>query len=389
MKHQSFLGFLLGLVMVAPAAALVNPQEADIIEQDWMANILVKGSQDQFYSLFCKGSLIHEYWVMSSPGCLYDPFGTIDNVVGSDKAEYAVALGNLGGLFKVERRLISPDGNIMLLQLNRPSRNKILPLLYRAPEQLRGVKVRIFGSESSAAFADNFFNPQGSLGVSCRVGGQEFFHNGKMCYVTSAPKFLFRQLMAAGRVVDPLAPDAPKSPLNSTVTPNPKGDRLYVDFAEYNSYPCYEDMGSPIVATLNGELVQVGLVVATGMATGVPMCNGSFVNLLVSLKTQMDFISTSIAQGQFDQQCPAQANLRYEKLTPTRVRFYWDAIHQAAGYKVLYTTALGYVPIQSVDVGNLTKAIVDLNPGATYSVAMQGYNMNCTGTMSRPVTVRL
>lgn len=377
------------LVQVMPAVALVNPGIADIEEQDWMANILIKGSGAKFFQLFCKGSLIHEYWVLSSPACFIDPFNIIRDSVGSDRAELAVALGNLGGLFTVEERITSPDGNFMLLRLNRPARNRPIKLLYLTPAELKGVQVRIFGSETSSAFADPFFNPNGELPVSCRVNGAQFFSNNRMCYVYSRPNYLLRPMMVTGQVIDPLVVDAPKSPLNAAVTPVTTGDRLYVNFIGGNSFPCHEDIGSPIIATFHGELVQVGVVVAVGMTTGVPMCNGSFVNNLSVLAKQEMFIATNLARGQFVQQCPARANLQYEKLSATRLRFYWDPVYQAGGYNVLYTPALGYEPIQSIDIGNITEAVVDLTLGETYALAIQAYNTDCTGSMSLPITVEI
>lgn len=387
-KEHVFL-FWLVYVLSFPADALVDPVEADIEEQDWMANILIKGSRSQIYSLFCKGSLIDEYWVLSSPACFIDPYDTISDSVGSDKAEYAVALGNLGGLFKVEERITSPDGNTMLLRLNRPATNKPISLLYLPATALRGVQVRIFGTETSAALADEFFNPVGSVPVTCRVFGSLFFSNSRMCYVLSRPIFHFKTLMGRGQLIDPLSADAPSRPLNSAVSPSSNVDRLYMDFIENKGYPCYEDLGSPIIATLNGELVQVGLVVAAGMTTGVPMCNDSFANFMSSLSGQKDFINRSLARGLFARQCPTIPSLRYEILAGTRVRFYWDRIYQVEGYKVLYTTALGYQPIVSIDIGNISEAIVNLAPGTTYSVALQAYNSECTGMMSAPVEVNI
>ena len=66
------IAMLLGICL--PASALVDPIAADIEEQGWMANVLIKGSRDQFYTLFCKGSLIDRYWVMTSVSCLDDPY---------------------------------------------------------------------------------------------------------------------------------------------------------------------------------------------------------------------------------------------------------------------------------------------------------------------------
>ncbi len=387
MKRLWCVAIYFCLLQLFPVLALVSPEQADIQEQDWMANILIKGSLSERYSLFCKGSLIDAYWVLSSPACFNDAFGIIDRAVGSDKAEYAVALGNLGGLFRVEERLISTDGNAMLLRLERPADNTPIKVLHYKPAQLKGVQIRIFNNESTASLADSVFNPVGDLPVTCRIGARLFFDDGKMCYVVSKQEYSIFLQMARGRIIDPLAADAPVSPLNSAFIPDTSGDRLYVDFSERNSHPCHEDLGSPIVATLNGELVQVGLVVAAGMATGIPLCNGSFFNNLISLDEQRDFIESSISKGKFAQQCPAKTVLKHEKLSKTQVRFYWDEIYQAEGYRVLFTTALGYEPIQSVDLGNITEVSVNLEPDTTYSLALQAYNSSCTGVMSRPISV--
>lgn len=367
--------------------AIVDPVPADIPEQDWMANVLIKGERSKNFSLLCKGSLIHEYWVLSSTDCLTDALEIIHDFVGSDAAEFAVALGNLGGFFRVEERITSPDGNSMLLRLDRPSDNKPIDILYRTPAQLEGVQVRIFGNESSASFADNFYNPTGQQAVSCEIEGKDFFSDGRMCYVTSTLDYSIFPLMARGRVIDPLSADAPDSPLNAAISPDTSGDRFYVDFSENNSHPCHEDLGAPVIATVAGEPVQVGLLVAAGMPTRVPLCNGSFYNHMISLKAQQDFIEQSIAKGEFAQRCPSKAELKFEQLSGSSIRLYWSEIDKAEGYKILATAALGYEPIQAIDLGDVLELSVELELGTTYSLALQGYNSQCTGKMSRPISI--
>lgn len=386
--RRLFATFLAVYLLYMPSSlAIVDPVAADIEEQDWMANVLIKGSRSKNFSLLCKGSLIHEYWVLTSTGCLDDALGIIDDVVGSDAPEFAVALGNLGGFFKVEERLLSPDGFSMLLRLERPADNKPIQLLYRSVAELKGVQVRIFNNESSASLAHNFYNPEGELSMSCNIEGREFYSNGRMCYVTAALDYSIFPIMAKGRVINPLAPDAPASQLNSTLTPDTSGDRMYIDFSENNSYPCYEDLGAPIIATQSGELVQVGLLVAAGMATGVPFCNGSFLNHMISMEAQQEFIEQSIAQGEFAQLCPSKAELDFEQLEGSKVRFYWDEIDKAEGYKILATPALGYAPIQSFDLGDVLEFSAQLEIGATYSLSLQGYNSQCTGPMSSAISI--
>lgn len=381
------IAMLLGVCL--PASALVDPIAADIEEQGWMANVLIKGSRDQFYTLFCEGSLIDRYWVMSSASCLDDPYEILEKKVGSDKPEFAVALGNLGGLYKVEERIISPDRNVMLLRLNRPATNQPIRVLYRSAAELKGVQVRIFNAEYSTALAHEIYNPIGNVFVSCKIQGAEFYSNNRMCYVIAKPKSHFKPRMAMGQLVDTLSADAPNRALNSMATSDNAGDRLHINFFENKGYPCHEDVGAPIIATLNGELVQVGMVVTAGMATGIPVCNDSFVNHLSSLSAQASFIKNSIDRGRFKQQCPATANLAYEQLSGNRVRFFWDAVDQAQGYRTLYSSNLGYVPIESIDVGNITEAIVHLEAGVTHALAIQAYNANCTGNMSRPLEVSI
>ncbi len=193
--------------------------------------------------------------------------------------------------------------------------------------------------------------------------------------------------MARGRVIDPLSADAISSPLNETVTPDTSGDRLYVDFSENNSYPCHEDLGAPLVATLNGEPVQVGLLVAAGMPTGVPLCNGSFLNHMISMAGLQGFIEENIRKGEFAQRCPAKAYLNFEQLDGAMVRFYWDEIDKAEGYRILATASLGYEPIQTFDLGDSLEITAELEIGTTYSLSLQGYNSECTGIMSAPLSL--
>ncbi|GJM14045.1 MAG: hypothetical protein DHS20C12_24480 [Pseudohongiella sp.] len=367
--------------------AVVDPLAADIQEQGWMANVLIKGSRSQNYSLLCKGSLIHEYWVLTSTGCLSDPLDIIDDVVGSDSAEFAVALGNLGGFFEVEQRLFSPDGNVMLLRLERPAQNEPIQILYRSAAQLKNVVVRIFNNESSASLAHSFYNPDGEFAVSCSIEGKEFFSDGRMCYVTSRLDYSIFPIMARGRVVDPPEAGSLGVPLNLGLMPDTSGARLHVDFSTDKTLPCHEDLGAPIIATQFGELVQVGLLVAAGMPTGVPLCNGSYLNYMISMESQRDFIEESIAQGAFAQICPSKSELEFEQLSGTEVRFYWDEVNQAEGYQVLFTPSLGYEPIQTFDLGADLEFTAELAVGKTYSLSLQAYNSQCTGSMSSPINL--
>lgn len=377
------------MLLSGSATALVDPLEADIPEQDWMVNVLVKGYRSPYYAQFCKGSLIHPYWVLSSAACLIDPRNILTRAVGPDAAQYAVDLGNLGGLYKVEERRISADGTAMLLRLNRPATRSPIRLLYSAPADLRGVQLRIFNRESSLGLGHGLYNPKGRLTVTCQVDGAQFFANGRMCYVLSAINYESRQLMARGRPVDPRSGNAPRHPLNPLVTLNTNGNRLYLDFSEQDAYPCHEDMGAPIVATQGGQLVQVGLVVAVGMATGVPLCNDSFANYLTTLDGLQEFIEGAIASGEFSRQCPARPELKFERLSGNRVRFYWEEIHAAQGYNALFTRRLGYAPIERVDLGNLHDLAVSLDSGTTYTLAVQAYNADCTSLLSPTVTVAM
>ncbi len=293
-----------------------------------------------------------------------------------------MALGNLGGLYKVEERIISQDSNFMLLRLNRPATSQPIPVLYRSAAELKGVQVRILNTEYSTALAHEIYNPIGNVFVSCKIQSSEFFSNKRMCYVIAKPQSHFKPLMAKGQLVDALSPDLPNRLLNSLATSNNSGDLLRIRFFENKGYPCHEDVGAPIIASLNGELVQVGMVVAAGMATGIPVCNDSFMNHLSSLSEQEAFVENSIQRGRFKQQCPATANVAYEQLSGRRVRFYWDAVDQARGYQVLYTSNLGYLPIESIDLGDITETIVQLEAGVTHALAIQAYNTDCTGNMS-------
>jgi len=108
---------------------------------------------------------------------------------------------------------------------------------------------------------------------------------------------------------------------------------------------------------------------------------------MISLVELQDFIEESIAQGKFAQVCPASAELKFEQLTGSAVRFYWDEIDQADGYQILATPALGYQPIQAFDLGNVLEYSAELVVGTTYSLSLQGYNAECTGAMSPPINI--
>lgn len=97
---------------------------------------------------------------------------------------------------------------------------------------------------------------------------------------------------------------------------------------------------------------------------------------------RLSFIENSLAKGRFKQQCPATATIAFKQLSGRRVRFFWDAVDQAQGYRALYTRNLDYLPIDAIDLGNVKESTVQLEAGVTHAIAIQAYNSSCTGNMS-------
>ncbi len=375
-----------------PARAVVEPEVTQLAPPGWMVNIYVLGTFN-LRSYFCKGALISNRWVLTSARCLYDPYKALDGAADDANPEYVVIAAGTSVAVRVIRFVQSEDFTVALMQLETPISATPLTLSAQTEALLLNTDVQILATERSKGIRDSRYNPGTGLRMDCDIDGAIFFFGasatgGAYCYMMSRPDTGSTLYRTRARVIDPAAPGAPNSPLDVLGGFNRSGARLYLDFRQAGSYPCHEDLGAPVLRTMDdGSVEAVGVIAAVGMAAGLPVCGPSLYNTFASVAYHLDFIVDTVAENTFVAQCPEppEVDVLYPESGGVQLR--WDAVSGASGYKLHYTTREGYVPIKSADVGNVVKFHANLPPGVYYTVALTAYNAMCSSPVSEQVRV--
>lgn len=381
---------LISVLLQAPGSALIRPELTfQLNPPEWMAIITVQQESTGSFFAVCNGSLIERQWVLAGVSCAFDPFETIQNLSRGSEPKFFVFIGSNTEPYEVENTIFSPDFDLQLYKLNRPATETPIKRTSLSADELNGTEVKIYNLYTSEPLGNSSWAPEGEINTECTINGAAFFSDGRICYLLSPIALLTRLGSATATVIDPSSSDAPATALNQFANLNETGAELYLKFEENGSYPCYEDAGSGIIAEIDGEEQLVGVVSRIGVAAGMPLCNNSFLNTFAATSHYESFILESLAQGDFDSACPSSTTLRMDKVGENGVRLHWDALDSVVGYRLFYTTDLGYVAIESADVGSVTEISTQLDPATTYTVALQAYNDQCTGALSEPISILL
>ncbi|HTR00962.1 MAG TPA: trypsin-like serine protease [Candidatus Acidoferrum sp.] len=376
-----------------PAFALINPVATQLSTPDWMAVIYVTAANGSDHNLFCKGALIASDWVMTSAACLYDPYKAMDTAADPSNPDYAVVIGQSKEYIAVTQFVQSDDFTIGLMHLAKPVSVTPLKVSTKSAAALLKTNVYILGTQSSPAIGNSYFNAGVVPRVDCNLDGTLFYvgFNGAdaaACYILTKPTTGTSMFRTDAVVVDPQAVGSPNSPIDVSEPFVLDGSRFYLDFRAGNSYPCHEDLGAPVLAgNSDGSVEMVGIVGGVGTAAGMPMCNGSLVNQFYTASNYAAYVNKTIAKAQFSALCPGAPSLQVQYLSGYRVRLYWSAVANASGYRIHYTTAVGYYKIATVDMGTKTEVTVSVNPGVDYTVGLSAYSASCNSPASTPQTV--
>ena len=391
MKKQ--LSNLLALIFMVSSSlltfqsdALVNPGTTQTDHTDWLAFIFVKSELLDNYYVVCSGVLVAPNWVLSSQGCLVDPYEVIETISTQNEITYFVELWGQFGLFEVVDSIPSPDGRLVMHKLNQAATVNPIERSTLNSQELLGTKIEVPGFYESESLGNSHFNPNGSIKVDCLIHGELFFYNSSFCYILSPERIDFTIKGNFGTVVNPIISGPLTSPLDDDLELEFLEEKLYIDFEE-GGYPCNEDIGSPVVASINGAIQLVGMVTRVGVAARLPLCANSLYNLFSSSSYYEEFITQTLLRDAFDSDCPATTRLRMEEQTNSTIRLFWEPEQSATGYRILYSPRLGYAPIQAIDLGNVTEVSAPVDPDTTYYVSLLAYNDNCTGQPSDPVTI--
>lgn len=383
--HALFL-FLVSL----PSMALVKPDSADIETQGWMMSVQVRVEGTDRYVEFCKGSLIDPYWVISAQPCFFDVYDTVSDATGSSSPEYMVVSEQTGNRYLVEEQINDGRGafSFMMLHLKRAASEEPIALFTGQESELPGSEVKVYNNLISSSFQNDSYSPNGEIPGICTVSENIFFGDNGFCYMIANPQTSSELQMIDGEVIAMPEEADTSHPLNGFSSLPFEPPYFVIDYAGSDKFLCYEDLGAAVVSEVNGVATQVGMVMGVGALAFTPTCNSSFLNFHLGFSEARQFIDSTIAKGVFDRQCPGTTSIEAEPTGFLLAQFQWEPIENAEGYSIVFTPALGQVPVQSVNVGNITSLEVELEPLVTYSLAVQGYNSQCTGPLSETLNVQ-
>lgn len=383
------LAFVLpGSLFPVSSFGLVNPKPSQTNHADWFAFIFaVDETYDSNY-VVCSGVLIDPNWVLSSRGCLLDPYETLEILSTQNEIRYRVEIWGELGLFEVVDSIPSPDGRLVMHKLNRPSAVSPIRRSLLTPEALLNTQVEVPGFFTSEDLGNVDYNPDGNVKVTCRVQGELYIYDNSYCYVLSPERFSYFPNGVFGSIIDPTQSGPLTVPLDKGFEPELEDDEIYINF-ETGSFPCHEDLGSPVVASINGETRLVGVVTYVGIAAGLSICADTLYNTFSSTSYYDDFIRQTLLRDAFDSDCPSTTRLRLEEQSDHFIRLHWEPQSSATGYKILYSLRLGYEAIQEADLGDVTEVRTQVSPDTEYHVSLLAYNDRCTSQPSDPVTILL
>lgn len=375
------------LIFASTGNALVEPQETSEIIPDWMASVMVEDFFNGGTVEFCKGSLIDPYWVLTASPCFFDPYDIINDAAGEYPPSYAVELSSGSNHYDVEELIRGAD--ITLIRLAQRATETPIPYVARSSADLVGAEIQIFNNKVTPAIGHSYFNASSDNIATCSVNGSLFVLDNVICSILPTIETTASLQVVNATAIDPDSENLSNDPLNRFAFGSIEDNYLYFDRGNSGGYLCHEDMGAAVLTEIDGELKQVGIVLAVGNVLGLPMCHASLINVTASLQRYQEEIETVLLGGKFDLNCPASTHLHSKVIEESTVKLNWHEVENATGYRIFFTTNRGYEPIKSVELLGVTDVTTQLLPDETYSMAIQAFNGNCAGTLSRVRTIEL